>query len=84
MQRPTRTGHAGHGTLGHGVARLLRNRLMVRGIEGLAQGVEFGEALLGQGVPQLVDRHAEAFGDRAAFGLALGGGEPEGERIEAR
>ena len=57
---------------------------MVRGVERLAQRVEFGEALLGQGVPQLVDRHAEAFGDRAAFGLTLGGGEAEGERIEAR
>ena len=56
---------------------------MVRRIEGLAERIEFGEPLLGQGIPQLVDRHAEAFRDGAAFGLALGGSEPERERIEA-
>ena len=56
---------------------------MVRGIKGLTERVEFGEPLLGQGIPELVDRHAEAFGDGAAFGLALGGSEPERERIEA-
>jgi len=84
MQRPTWAGYPRDGALGHGVARFLGNRLVVGRVERLAQRVEFSKALLGQGRPQLIDRHAEAFSDRAAFGLALRRGEAEREGVEAR